>query len=132
MTPQAPKEKENERLGFLRVTYPKVFGGWQEWDVQIPIELFFPFFAKNYWVLETGLFHPYFAILLTEDFRNQNEQKEHIFQIPLKEGKLDLPITCMAGDLEGKTEAEAITLSHFVCFCLEICGVNKDFSATVE
>ena len=35
----------------------------------------------------------------------------------------------MAGDLEGKIEAES---SHLVCFCLEILGGNKDFSLAVE
>lgn len=38
----------------------------------------------------------------------------------------------MAGDWEGKIEAEAITLSYFVCFCLEIHGENKDFPVALR
>lgn len=84
-----------------------------------------PLFAKDSWRLETGLFHLHFAILLSEDFRNKTKRRKHIFQIPLKRGlwrQIRSASHLHSRSLEGKIEAEAITLSHFVCFCLEICG----------
>lgn len=89
-----------------------------------------PLFAKDSWRLETGLFHLHFATLLSEDFRNKTNRRKHIFQIPLKGGlwkQIRSASHLHSRSLEGKIEAEAITLSHFVCFCLEICRGKQRF-----